>query len=1047
MLKSKIVSSPAGSGKTQQLAERYIELLQQKVPPERILTITFTDKAAAEMKARIFKLLQERDVEMYRTLKEKSLSLRIQTIDSFCLSLLKRFAVHIGLQPDLEVIPDPDSIWTNSIYDTLMNIAEQEKKTNDYDLLMDVIVEDKFRGWINVKRLFDNLFANRLSIERGKTPSKNLYEIKELVEKINHNPLTQELIPNYKIRLPEDLAETEPIKSELLLIKETFLTKGNDKRSDKRNPTLDSWYDLMFDYWRVIQTVSSNNRFEKIFDLFKRRFLAEYDRRKKITRQVDFSDLELLTYKILTEHPQWSNILYVFDEHTDHILVDEFQDTSFLQWAIITKLAEEWLSGLGAKRERGIKPTMFLVGDDKQSIYLFRNAHSEIFEKAKEHLKSHLKNTELEIKEVTDNYRCLSSIIDFTNTVFPKIMKIETDAPAWVTHYKPFQRKRENTNPGIVEIILKAFEGKMPEFRDQDAELVALKILNIIDKPIVFDTDENPRPCRFEDITILLRSRTHLIRYENALRKHNIPFVIVKGIGFYDTPEIAILHSLLNFLSDTTQDFDLYVILKSPLFRLSEKEILMVSQGIRTENKISLWDRLQEYSKNHTRHLEMIERINSWVSDIGYRPMAEILENILETQEAWKSFWEPQRTVNIRKFLRIVEDLENDGAHPLAICDYFDKSGNKEESKANVNTEGRNEVKLMTIHAAKGLQFPVVFFVGLDESFEKRGKKSAKLLISEVDENNVWVSYEPDNNLRKLSPLFIEHQLKELEEEKRIFYVGVTRARDALFLTGIYNPRSIEKEGRLCWLIDALDIKQTKDGKFSFSNNNIPGLSIISDQEMQSVVGAKSQQFVDEERPKTLRLEPVIEEPEYEWRVVTKETFEVDDWVRRSYGEDWITLGDVLHKIFEKVSKGQLKLNLNDVLSEAKRLFNIKNIVVSTQAKLIDEIRKQYETIQGSKVSDIILPQENSYAETPFILKENKIIHSGRIDRVIINDDMINIYDYKTFPVEEKDIPDLEGKYKTQLSIYTKAVSEIFTNFRAESFLVFTAIGKIYEVT
>ncbi|MEO0092178.1 MAG: UvrD-helicase domain-containing protein [candidate division WOR-3 bacterium] len=1065
MLKSKIVSSPAGSGKTQKLAERYIELLQQNIPPERILTITFTEKAAAEMKERIFQLLREKDLKMYQILKEKSLSLRIQTIDSFCLSLLKRFAVNIGLQPDLEVLADPKAIWTDSVYDTLMTIAEKEKGTSDYEQLLNSIVPNKFRGWPNLKKLFDSLFEKRQSIERGKIPSYQYAYLESLVSQIKNHPITSQKIPDFPIRAPkEDFSDIDDIRKDLESIKHTFLTQKNCPSSDICHPEIHEWYQLMFQYWRIILTVVSNQRFSVIFDLFIKRFLGEYNNRKKVLRQVDFNDLELLTYRVLTEHPEWSNILYIFDEHTDHILVDEFQDTSFLQWAIITKLAEEWLSGLGAKRERGIKPTIFLVGDDKQSIYLFRNAHSEIFEKAKSYLTSRLKSDELEIVEDTDNYRSLSSIIDFTNLVFPKIMTANKDAPPWQTRYRHFVRKRNNPNPGIVQIILDTAEGKMANLRQIDAELVALKILDIINKPIVFDIQENARPCRFEDIAILLRRRTHLTRYENALRKYNIPFVIVKGAGFYDSPEIAILISLVNFLSDPTRNYDLYVVLKSPLFALSEKELLLINEDLQcdlcvtekdtlftstnSDLKISLWTRFKNNAKTSARYQDVISKLTNWISQIGYRPMVEILEEILDIQNGWKTFWQPQQVVNIKKFLKIVEDLENNGSHPLAICDYFEKNKDQEESKANVNTEGRNEVKLMTIHSAKGLQFPVVFFVGLDEKFENHRKnESAYLLINEVSESEVWVSYEPDSNLRKLSPLFDEYKSKELEEEKRIFYVGVTRARDALFLTGVYNPKSSQKESRLNWLINALDIRLIEDNKLSCNVDNIPGFSIISVNELKQTIKNIKVQLSDDNQasqtqPVTL-LEPIIEEPEYHWRAVTKELTEIESRVRQNYGEHWIILGDILHKIFEKISQGKIRYTIEDIETEAVSQFLIHNIPKSNQPAMLDEIKKQFETILNSEILSLIQPQNNSYAELPFVLKENKIVYSGRIDRVIIKDSVVNIYDYKTFPISETEISDLIQKYLPQLKIYQKAVSKIFSVSKTKSYLVFTQLGKI----
>ncbi|MEO0076001.1 MAG: UvrD-helicase domain-containing protein, partial [candidate division WOR-3 bacterium] len=804
-LKSKIISAPAGSGKTERLARRYIELLQY-VEPERILTITFTDKAAAEMKERIFKILKESDPEKYHLLKEKSLQLRIQTIDSFCFSLLRRFFHLIDYQPDLEVLTDTTYLKELSMSNTLLTIAEHGTRDNEYTTLIDLITTNKFKGWNTLQKLFNALYSARLSPARAKLPEIIGFEnLPQLIIDLQQNPFTKQKIPDFQFKIPKNLQEAEILKQRIESIEDFFLTKSNKTpRKQGCNEFEQQWNIKMAEYRRIIFNLTSNFRFQSTFELFTNRFLTDFQQMKKSLNQVDFADLEILAYEILTNHPEWANILFLFDEHTDHILVDEFQDTSFLQWAIISKLAEEWLSGLGAKRDRNISPTLFLVGDDKQSIYLFRNAHPEIFERAKQKLSESLASDEYDYEEVTSNYRSLQAIIEFTNHVFDQLMSPAADKPAWATRYKKFKCERNNKNPGCVELILAQGQGNQEELRTKDAELVAKKILSIIGKPLVYDRDENPRAVRYEDITILLRARTHLAYYENALRKNKIPFIVVKGIGFYDTLEITLLRAILNFLVSPSDDFSLYLILKSPLFNLTEKEIFMISQTNLTDELSSLWQRLIKYSTKHSQYQKTVEILNDYLKQVYVKPLSEIIENILDNHEGWKYFYEPQRTVNIKKFLRIVEQLESDGMHPILIADYFAKNVSADEPKANVNTEGRNEVKIMTVHAAKGLQFPIVFVVGLDKSIENKGNQ--ELIINEIDENTVYVLYEADSTLRKQYPIFQEKKEKEYEEEKRIFYVAVTRARDALYLTGIDKLEKKETESPLKWLKDYLPI-------------------------------------------------------------------------------------------------------------------------------------------------------------------------------------------------------------------------------------------------
>lgn len=1045
-LKSKIISAPAGSGKTERLARRYIELLQY-VEPERILTITFTDKAAAEMKERIFKILKESDLKAYNQLKEKSLQLRIQTIDSFCFSLLRRFFHLIDYQPDLEVLTDATYLKELSMSNTLLTIAEQGTKDHDYTTLIDLITTNKFKGWKTLQQLFNALYSARLSPHRAKLPPIDGFEnLSQLITDLEKDPITQERIPYFQFRIPQTHEEAEQLKAEIAKIESVFLTKGKTPKIQSETPRQREWNCKMAEYRRIIFNLTSNFRFQSTFQLFTNRFLKEFEQLKKSLNQVDFADLEILTYQILTTHPEWSNILYLFDEHTDHILVDEFQDTSFLQWAIISKLVEEWLSGEGAKRTRGIKPTIFLVGDDKQSIYLFRNAHPEIFERAKQHLANRLTKDEFEYEKVKENYRSLQSIIDFTNHIFSKLMAPQADEPAWMTRYKEFERKRNNANPGLVEIILSPLKANMPEARTQDAEVVAKKILSIIGKPIVYDKDENPRPARYEDITILLRSRTHLAHYENALRKYQIPFIVVKGIGFYDTLEITLLRAILNFLVSPSDDFSLYLILKSPLFNLTEKEIFMISQTNLTNDLSSLWQRLIKYSIQHPQYQKTVEILNDYLKQVYLKPLSEIIEDILDSREGWQYFYEPQRTVNIKKFLRIVEQLEDDGTHPLLIADYFEKNLRKDEPKANINTEGRNEVKIMTVHAAKGLQFPIVFVIGLDQNLtHKVNQENASLVINEHDEDTVYVLYEPDTELRKQSEIFQEKIDKEYEEEKRIFYVAVTRARDALYLTGVDNPGSRQKDSQVQWLKDYLPIIYDEQKQIYYTPTKINGLSIITDKELGPATIA-TPPILEEISEKKLCIEPIIEQSEYIWQAVTKETEEIYRQIRYRHGDDYIILGEILHKIFEKISQAELKFQLPDIIKETQRLCLINNCHQETCKIILEQIEQQFTILMNTDIKKIMLPQKNSYAELPFILKHERTIYSGRIDRIIIQDNTINIYDYKTFPLKKSDIPDLKEIYANQMTIYQQAVSELFPNHTIKTYLVFTAIAELISL-
>jgi DNA helicase-2/ATP-dependent DNA helicase PcrA len=249
--KSVIISSPAGSGKTEKLARRYVSLLLDGSEIERILAITFTEKAAAEMKERILRILEKENPDIFLKVREKMPLMRISTIHAFCLKLLKRFSIELGLDPSLEVMDEFNAaiLWSESVYESLM----EEK--NRPDLFFDMMKERGIKGWDSLYRILNEL--------HGRRPHPDL------------------------------------------MLKEKHPVDGEEEK--------------------------------KILELYSR-CLNRYTDKKLEKHLIDFDDIELLTCEALIKNPEWQNILHSFDEHTDHILVDEFQDTSSLQWKIIDKL-------------------------------------------------------------------------------------------------------------------------------------------------------------------------------------------------------------------------------------------------------------------------------------------------------------------------------------------------------------------------------------------------------------------------------------------------------------------------------------------------------------------------------------------------------------------------------------------------------------------------------------------------------------------------------------------------------------------------------------
>jgi ATP-dependent helicase/nuclease subunit A len=941
--KSVIISSPAGSGKTEKLARRYISLLLGGFDIEKILAITFTEKAAAEMKDRILAILEKENPDLFLKIREKMPLMRISTIHAFCLKLLKRFSVELGLDPSLDVMDEftASLLWSESVYECLT----EEK--NRPDLFYEMIKDRGIKGWDSLHKILNEL--------HGRRPQPELL-----------------------------LSENYPVE------------EGEEKR---------------------------------ILELYSR-CLKQYSGKKLEKHLLDFDDLELLAYETLVKNPEWQNILYSFDEHTDHILVDEFQDTSSLQWKIIDKLTEEWRSGIGSKRESGKIPTIFLVGDEKQSIYLFRGANVSVFHEAKERFSDWL-GKEYYFEEIRENYRSLPAIVKFTNSLFERLMH-PTLFESWRTRYAPFEATRQGD--GRVELILtKGGEG-IKQSREQEASVLSKRIQSLVNHYEIFD-GAIKRPCLYSDMAILLRRRTHLALFEDALRRQGIPFIVMKGIGFYDEPEVALLRELLSLIIDPLDDYSLFCVLRSPLFGIDYRSLFRMSDKPAKADKGAqpLLEKIR--SSKIKKVKEASDLISGWIERSRYTPIAMILEDALSEAGGWRYYWEKQRHANVKKFIRLIELYESQGFSALEIREKLIRARWGDEAKANINTEGMNAVRIMTVHAAKGLQFPMVFLPSLDED---NAPKSKPIVIDE-EGGKIVMAYEEDSAKRKRREPFLKRKEKEIEEEKRLFYVAVTRAQDFLCMLGAWEEEK-KISGRLAYISDTFDI--IKNGKI---NPEVNILNVMNESQIDKIYSVSRSALISHQPPsepfmsEPIYTEHLLYEPPVTWRDVT----EVID-IRVKHGEHWVLLGIVFHKLFEEISKGLIKAD--DIEKRAYTLLRQEEYNKKELERMLGIVKNDFEKLSVSgHLTEIIGPQKNSYVELPFILQKGKTIFRGRIDRVIMKDNSVHVYDYKTFPAEEKELPELLEKYRFQMDIYREAVRKLF-KLHTKSYLLFTHKPLLVEM-
>lgn len=926
-----IISSPAGSGKTEKLARRYISLLNAGSGVEKILAITFTEKAAAEMKQRILDILAREYPELFTAIKAKVPLMRISTIHSFCLKLLKRFSIELGIDPSLSVMDElaSQTLWSEAVFEAV----EAEKSSPA--LFFEMMKERGIRGGDAVKGILNALHAKRPQPE--------------------------------------------------LILRQGHEISGQEEK--------------------------------RILALY-RDCLLRYAGKKRQRHLLDFNDLEILAYDALSRGPEWHNVLYAFDEHTDHLLVDEFQDTSSLQWNIIDKLTEEWRSGMGSKRDAGKTPTIFLVGDEKQSIYQFRGANVSVFAEAKERFSEWL-GEDYRFEEVKENYRSLPAIVGFANSLFGRLMPPDL-IESWRTRYSPFEAVRKGS--GRVELILIEGSSGTKQNRTKEADVLAKTIGSLHSRYEVFE-GESKRPSKFSDMAILLRKRTHLGIFENALRKEGIPFIVQKGVGFYDEPETALLREFILFITDPGDDYSLFNLLRSPVFAMDYKALfkLMRAEGpllgkLRTEKGAE----------------KVVGHIDSWLLRRNGAPLPVLIEQMLVETGGWRHFWERQRHANMKKFISVIESFSSNGRLPLEIREKLIRQRHVSEvSKANINAEEMDAVRIMTVHAAKGLQFPMVFIPSLDEA---NSPKSSMIAIDD-EHGRIAFSYEPKSSKRKGNPLFERLKQKELEEEKRLLYVAVTRAMDYLCMLGALN-RDDNKgpQGRLAYLEEAFGICRNPKGPLPFE--------VLSEADVEDRYGKSAGislgdagMFI-EEPSYTAPLQYV---PERKWRSVTE-----DLDIRTRHGDDWVVIGIAMHRLFEELSKGILQPLR--IMERAEFLLKEEALGTKDRRRILERIAGDFEKLKKSEVLDeVILWRKDAFSELAFNIEKGKTVFKGRIDRLIISGGQASVYDYKTFPVKDGELPELIEKYRFQMEIYKEAAWRIF-GLKARAYLVFTHLPAIVEV-
>ena len=1075
------LSASAGSGKTRALKERYLALLDKLdlrgLNIDQAVAITFTDKAAAEIKERVMHDLPD---AMLKKIIRGRQDLRISTIHSFCMNLLKRYPLEAGLPPDFGVLDSRDQVYKirKAIEDSLeeadrspvvmapLSAFTADELIESIEFLLKIRTRLK-RVEIDAKGPEGLLRAVRAGMDVGTVEAelaslvgspawRALFMQMELL--LRSQPDFQETCKGAthgSLASAQDTHVAYRIANALVPV---YFTKQGEPLKRPRIPKSKYRADKMFPY-PVYETLcaqvaevlspfrSAYHRAQAGYEaisLLQLYLLAEerYQRSKLREGLLDFDDLEIYAYRLLQglESPE---ILYWLDRKILHFLVDEFQDTSDIQWAILNKLTEEIFAGQGT--EKRMAPTLFVVGDEKQSIYRFREANYRLIRDIQDKMETLLLPEAREILTLQKNYRSTPAVIETVNRVFSAL---------WGEAYQPSDADRAE-HAGSVRLI-----ELPPLMRDDDrighapeeAAILAQEIRQVVDNDTMIYGKSGDawkkRAADFGDCAILIQSRTRLKKYEAALQEAGVPFRVIGGIGFYEEDEIQAVLNVLFFLWNRDDKLSLAAALRSALFGMTDQEIL----ELMLDNRDML-EGLKELRP------EAWMLIQGWERNAGLAPLSVLMHRIIADTGAYVRFGRrnAQAIFNLDKLLDTARDFDRRGYTTLQ--DFVEwirniREAEQREATADMNLPGfKGAVSIMTVHKAKGLEFPIVFLPAMNQ--QPRSVTIGPLAIVENSQSGLKLAIKGEDN-----PLYDDlwgSEKQELQREhQRLLYVAMTRARDCLVMIGTLdkNNKPFKESAWLNYLHQAIPVSTDQ------SHGNGPGVTASSHPEWQAEllpvrpVG----DFQKEQKAETTRtivdaqmilenIAPVPSSTLLEWKTATDfispdREAPVELLIEKSgKAISPLTRGSILHRCLEEHTKTGA-CDLERIIDEYPEMHALSPEARAAFAVEADRVLQN--VLRTPAFAWIFEQRAASYSELPFICRRGQTLISGIMDRVVIQGDTGYVIDYKAIVVQdEAEAAAWKDHYRPQIQVYCEAVKELFRIHKVEGLLLFLDSARL----
>jgi ATP-dependent helicase/nuclease subunit A len=1081
------VTAGAGSGKTTVLVERYLHLLDTKnLSVQEIVAITFTEKAAKQMKEKIRQGISER-IENTPSGRAREVWLRrhreigsawIHTIHGLCTRVLREHAVEAGIDPHSLILNDTETLILrhkvvrsfvidrlNGESPSLSRLLTAYGLGTTQELLTCMLHErEKIADW--------GARNPDLSDDAIVTPCRNdgLEKIWVLKEKLRECTCDDPSDKMEQLR-QEVLAHLAGgvLNGEILSSLAAIKLQGGSKKKWGEAPLkrvreiFTQVRDLamsllpLFDEARTSREIGLLRDLLLEFNTLGERYLAE----KNGQGIMDFDDLLILARDLLREQPA---VTAHYRKAFQTLLIDELQDTDPIQMEIV-KLITADTDG-----------RLFAVGDAKQSIYRFRGADVSVFQRFRREL---LEQDPEAVVPLNRNFRSQSEVLTFINHLFSRIFQAEPGAGEEVG-FEPLEPYKASVNSSHVAesffIVPDSQTGlSAHEARRTEAAWIATRIAAMVsNREERIYVDENAkRAVQYGDIAILFRAMTDVKLYENALRLLSIPFTVLGGAGFFAKQEVLDVLNLLRVLLYPNDEVALAGILRSPCVGVKDETLYFLTRGRRLSQGLGEMESNRQLDETERQLLRRARKVIDKLRSVRDRVrIPELIGRFLDmTGYPALLLTDPvngvQRYANIRKLMDLARDFSSRPFFGLSdFIDYVEELKTKEarEAESPVDEEDRDTVRILTIHRAKGLEFPVVILPDLSR---QGGGHAASVAIDPDLGIGIKVPNDrgtmEDGTIR--SCILKRSRAEEIQEEKRLFYVAATRAQDFLILSGqLAFPRKRKAASHVAmdWVKDALEITEENcledipyNGrqvkvftKFEETHGEIraadawidryPGilrgqaLETGEDGEVQALITryTVSQLLLYHKCPKGYELSVLrgISEPEAKRQ-------------GPSSGKGGRDFGSLVHNILQQWDMGPASLEA----CVDRQLFRAA-LTHQRGKKMRAEALKILEAFSHTETAEDIRCAAHIHSETPFLLKVGPYQIEGVIDRIYRNRvGRLTIIDYKTDRATSPELPEKAEEYRFQLAAYALAAQTLFGE-PADTALVFLHPGITYPL-